>query len=46
MLKLQELFEKFVVWQHCTAVTQREAVTVVPSCRGEGNTVVAQSSSL
>jgi hypothetical protein len=34
-------FEKFVDWRHCAAVMQREAVTVMPSCSGGGNVVVA-----
>jgi hypothetical protein len=33
--------EKFVDWWQCTAVMQREAVTVIPSCSGGGNVVVA-----
>jgi hypothetical protein len=32
-------FEKFVDWRQCPAVMQREAVTVMPSCSGEGNVV-------
>jgi hypothetical protein len=28
-------------WQQCTAVMQSEEVTVMPSCRGGGNIVVA-----
>jgi hypothetical protein len=39
-------FKKFVDWGQCAAVIQREAVTVVPSCSGGGNVVVARSSSL
>jgi hypothetical protein len=39
-------FEKFVDWKRCVAVMQREAVTVLPSCSGAGNVVVARSSSL
>jgi hypothetical protein len=35
------LFEKFVHWRKCAAVMQREAVTVMPSCSGGGNVVVA-----
>jgi hypothetical protein len=38
---LRGLFVKFVDWQQCTAVMQREAVTVMPSCSGGGNIVVA-----
>jgi hypothetical protein len=34
-------FEKFVDWRQCTAVIQREVVTVMPSCSGGGNAVVA-----
>jgi hypothetical protein len=34
-------FEKFVDWLHCAAVMQWEAVTVIPSCSGGGNVVVA-----
>jgi hypothetical protein len=34
-------FEKFVDWQQGAAVMQREAVTVMPSCNGGGNIVVA-----
>jgi hypothetical protein len=34
-------FEKFVDWRQCAAVMQREAVTVIPSCSGGGNVVVA-----
>jgi hypothetical protein len=34
-------FEKFVDWRQCAAVMQREAVTVMPSCSGGGNVVVA-----
>jgi hypothetical protein len=29
-------FEKFMDWRQCAAVMQREAVTVMPSCSGEG----------
>jgi hypothetical protein len=36
-----ELFERFVVWRQYTAVMQREAVTVMSSCSGGGNVVVA-----
>jgi hypothetical protein len=38
-------FEKFVDWRQCAAVMQKEAVTVMPSCSGGGNVVVASSSS-
>jgi len=34
-------FEKFVDWRQCAAVMQREAVTLMPSCGGGGNVVVA-----
>jgi hypothetical protein len=34
-------FGEFVDWRQCTAVMQREAVTVMPSCSGGGNVVVA-----
>jgi hypothetical protein len=34
-------FEKFVDWRQCAAVMQREAVTIMPSCSGAGNVVVA-----
>jgi hypothetical protein len=34
-------FAKFVDWRQCAAVMQREAVTVMPSCSGEGTAVVA-----
>jgi hypothetical protein len=34
-------FEKFVDWRQCAAVMQKEAVTVVPSCSGGDNVVVA-----
>jgi hypothetical protein len=39
-------FEKLVDWRQCAAVMQREAVTVILSCSGGGNIVVALSSSL
>jgi len=38
---VQGLFEKFVNWQQCAAVMQREAVTVLPSCSNGDNIVVA-----
>jgi hypothetical protein len=38
---VQGPFEKLVDWQQCTAVMQREAVTVMPSCSGGCNTVMA-----
>jgi hypothetical protein len=34
-------FAKFVDWRQCAAVMQREAVTVMPSCSGGSNVVVA-----
>jgi len=34
-------FEKFVNWRQCAVVMQRKAVTVMPSCSGGGNVVVA-----
>jgi hypothetical protein len=34
-------FEKFVNWRQCAAVMQKEAVTVMPSCSGGSNVVVA-----
>jgi hypothetical protein len=39
-------FEKYVDWRQCATVTQREAVTVMPSCSDGGNVVVAWPSSL
>jgi len=38
---IQGPFKKFVDWWQCAAVMQREAVTVMPSCSGGGNIVVA-----
>jgi hypothetical protein len=38
---IREPFEKFVDWWQCAAVMQRKAVTVMPSCSGAGNIVVA-----
>jgi hypothetical protein len=40
-LLLRRPFEKFVDWRQCAAVMQREAVTLMPSCSGGGNVVVA-----
>jgi hypothetical protein len=40
-LKVRRPFEKFVDWLQCAAVMQREAVTVMSSCSGGGNVVVA-----
>jgi hypothetical protein len=39
--KLDKLIIRFEDWQQCTAVMQREAVTVMQSCSGGGNVVVA-----
>jgi hypothetical protein len=39
-------FERFVDWRQCAAVMQRETVTVMLSCSGGSNVVVARSSSL
>jgi hypothetical protein len=39
-------FEKLLDWWQYTAVTQRETVTVMPSCSVGGNVVVAWSSFL
>jgi len=41
--QLRGSFEKFMDWQQCAAVMQMEAVTVtiMPSCSGGGNVVVA-----
>jgi hypothetical protein len=36
-----DVFEKFVDWRQCAAVMQRDAVTVMPSCSGGGNVVMA-----
>jgi hypothetical protein len=33
--------EKFVDWRECAAVMQREEATVMPSCSGGGNVVMA-----
>jgi hypothetical protein len=38
-------FETFVDWRQCAAVTQMEEVTVMPSCSGGGEVVVAWPSS-
>jgi hypothetical protein len=32
--QIRRPFEKFVYWQQCAAVMQREAVTVLPCCSG------------
>jgi hypothetical protein len=40
-------FEKLALdWRQCATVMQREAVTVMPSCSGGDNVVVACPSSL
>jgi hypothetical protein len=38
---VREPFGKFVDWQQCAAVMQREEVTVMPCCGGGDNIVVA-----
>jgi hypothetical protein len=38
---IQGPLEKYVDWRQCAAVMQREVVTVMPSCSGGGNVVVA-----
>jgi hypothetical protein len=35
------ILKSFVDWRQSAAVMQREAVTVMPSCSGGGNAVVA-----
>jgi hypothetical protein len=40
-VKIRGPFEKFVDWWQYAAVLQREVVTVMPSCGGRGNVVVA-----
>jgi hypothetical protein len=40
-LHIRGPFGKFVDWRQCAAVMEGEAVTVMPSCSGEGNVVVA-----
>jgi hypothetical protein len=45
-LHVREPFAKFVDWRQCAAVMRREAVTVMPSCSGGVNVVVAWFSSL
>jgi hypothetical protein len=40
-INVRRPFEKFVDWRQCAAVMQWEAVTVMPSCSGGGNVVVA-----
>jgi hypothetical protein len=39
--QLQGPFEKFVDSRQCAAVMRTETVTVMPSCSGGGNVVVA-----
>jgi hypothetical protein len=39
--KIRGSFEKLVDWRQCATVMQREAVTLMPSCSGGGNVVVA-----
>jgi hypothetical protein len=34
-------FEKFIDWRQCAAFMRMEAVTVMPSCSGVGNVVMA-----
>jgi hypothetical protein len=41
ILQIRGPFEKLVDWRQCAAVTQREAVTVMPSYSGGGNVEVA-----
>jgi hypothetical protein len=41
LIHIRGPFETFVNWWQCAAVIQREAVTVMPSCSGGGNVVVA-----
>jgi hypothetical protein len=40
-MNLRGPFEKFVDWRQCAAVMLKEAVTVMPSCSGGGNVVLA-----
>jgi hypothetical protein len=37
LMNLQGSFGRFMDWQQCAAVMQREAVTVMPNCSGGGN---------
>jgi hypothetical protein len=39
--QLRRSYEKFVDCRQCATVMQREAVTVMPSCSGVSNVVVA-----
>jgi hypothetical protein len=41
IVRVRGPFEKFVDWWQCAAVMQREAVTVMASCSGGVNAVVA-----
>jgi len=41
MITIQGLYEKLVDWQQCAAVVHRETVTIMPSCSGGGNIVMA-----
>jgi hypothetical protein len=45
-LRVRGPFAKFVDWHQCSAVMQRKAVTLMPSCSGGGNVVVPWSSSV
>jgi hypothetical protein len=40
-LQVRGPFEKFVGWRQCSAIMQREKVTVMPICSGGGNLAVA-----
>jgi len=40
-LHLRGPFAKFVDWRQCAAIMQRQTVTVMPTCSGGGNVVVA-----
>jgi hypothetical protein len=42
-VKVRGPFVNFMDWRQCAAVMQREAVTVMPSCSGGGNVVLACS---
>jgi hypothetical protein len=46
LLQVWGPFEKFVNWQQCATVMQRDAVIVMLSCSGRGNLVVAWTSSI
>jgi len=43
--QLRGPFEKFLDWRQCAAVMHRQAMTIMPSCSGMGNVVVAWFSS-